>query len=104
MRESAITKRIIDYIHSIGGTAIKVHGSVYMHSGTPDIIACVRGRFVAIEVKQPGKHPTPAQVAYIEKIQRSGGIAFVAHSVEEVDDLLAPRRNINRLDTNTLLS
>lgn len=31
----------------------KMHGSVYMEAGIPDIVCCVEGRFIALEVKAP---------------------------------------------------
>ena len=43
------------------------------------------GRFVAIECKRPsGGRLSPAQKERIEDINRKGGVAFVAHSGEEV--------------------
>ena len=44
-----------------------------------------KGRFVAIECKRPsGGRLSPAQKERIEDINRKGGVAFVAHSGEEV--------------------
>ncbi len=45
---------------------------------------CRAGRFFAIEVKQPRKTPTPAQVAFIQTVILAGGVAFVAHSIADV--------------------
>ena len=43
------------------------------------------GRFVAIECKRPsGGRLSPAQKERIADIHRKGGVAFVAHSGEEV--------------------
>ena len=43
------------------------------------------GRFVAIECKRPsGGRLSPAQKERIADINRKGGVAFVAHSGEEV--------------------
>ena len=43
-----------------------------------------KGRFVAIECKRPvGGLLSPAQKERIADINRKGGVAFVAHSVEE---------------------
>ncbi len=42
------------------------------------------GRFLAIEVKQARKVPTPAQVAFIQTVVLAGGVAFVAHSIADV--------------------
>ncbi|MDO4681110.1 MAG: VRR-NUC domain-containing protein [Aerococcus sp.] len=54
-------------------------------AGTPDILACVDGRFVAIEVKRPkGGVVSPLQQHQMQKIKRAGGLAMVAHSVDQV--------------------
>lgn len=47
-----------------------------------DCYACIKGRFVVIETKAPGKMPTRAQSYEMERINKRGGIAFYADSVE----------------------
>jgi Holliday junction resolvase len=59
------------------------HGGPHMPVGTPDIIGCCEGRFFALEVKQPGKRPTPIQSLRLEAIAEAGGIAAVVHSSDE---------------------
>ncbi len=51
------------------------HG--YGRSGVPDIVACVRGRFIAIECKAGKNEPTALQQREIKSIQIAGGIAMV---------------------------
>jgi Holliday junction resolvase len=51
------------------------HG--YGRSGVPDIIACVNGRFLAIECKAGGNKPTALQIREIETIRIAGGVAVV---------------------------
>jgi hypothetical protein len=46
--------------------------------GVPDILACIRGKFVAIELKAETGRLAPIQKNTLEKIAMSGGIAFVA--------------------------
>ena len=53
------------------------HG--YGRSGVPDIIACVNGRFLAIECKAGGNKPTALQTREIENIRIAGGVAVVAN-------------------------
>lgn len=53
------------------------HG--YGRSGVPDIIACVNGRFLAIECKAGGNKPTALQVREIENIRLADGVAVVAN-------------------------
>ena len=56
--------------------------------GSPDIIGIHEGRFVAIEVKLPGKNPTKQQKAFLDTVRQMGGIAGVARSTEDSDRLL----------------
>lgn len=59
----------------------------YGRSGVPDIIACVKGKFVAIECKA-GKGTTTALQKYnIEKINTAGGLAIVINE-SNIDSLL----------------
>lgn len=45
--------------------------------GCPDILCCIEGKFVAIELKSKGKSPSKIQMLNIEKIRKNGGIAYV---------------------------
>lgn len=59
----------------------------YAIKGTSDILGIwPNGRLIAIEVKRPGNEngATVEQLAFIAKINRLGGLAFVATSVEKV--------------------
>jgi hypothetical protein len=53
-------------------------------AGFSDIIGIYGGRFLAIEVKVPGKQPTEAQQAFLDTVTAAGGVAFCAHSLDEV--------------------
>lgn len=87
--EKKIENQIKRYLDSIGAWHIKTHGSMFSKSGTPDIIACINGHFVAIEVKKPGGVVSELQKYHIEQIEESGGIAFVAYSLDETKQYLA---------------
>lgn len=89
--EKHIENQIKRYLDRIGVWYMKVHGSMYQKAGVPDIIACVNGKFVGIEVKRPGGIVSPLQQLNIDDINRCGGVAFVAYSVEDV------RREIEKL-------
>ena len=52
--------------------------------GSSDLIGWTSdGKFLAIEVKRPGKKTTQAQRDFIEAVRKAGGIAMVACSAEE---------------------
>lgn len=56
--------------------------------GVPLIFDKLVGRFICIEVKRPGQHATPEQQNFIDTIKKLGGLAGVAHSVEEAREIL----------------
>ncbi|MFA5161887.1 MAG: VRR-NUC domain-containing protein [Elusimicrobiales bacterium] len=57
-------------------------------SGIPDILLCVDGRFMAIELKVGNNQPTRIQKYVLAKIRASGGMATVCRSVEEARNFM----------------
>ena len=57
-------------------------------TGRPDIIACYRGKFLAIEVKDKDGKLTPLQTYNLDKINKSGGFAIMVKDIESVNNLL----------------
>lgn len=47
-------------------------------SGDPDYLLCVRGKFVAMELKRSGEEPRPLQKYKLDEIERTGGLSLVA--------------------------
>lgn len=58
---------------------MKFFANAYTKVGVPDILACVNGHFVGIEVKAPNGKPSKLQLYNIEEIKKSGGIAMVLY-------------------------
>jgi penicillin-binding protein-related factor A (putative recombinase) len=54
---------------------------------TLDYLICMRGYFLAIEAKAPGKKPTDRQKMIMEKIRSSGGVVFVIDGDEGLAQL-----------------
>ena len=54
-------------------------GAAYTKSGVPDIICCLDGHFVAIEVKAANGRPSELQLHTINEIRKAGGFAFVLY-------------------------
>lgn len=53
--------------------------------GSPDIVGFLAdGRFLGVECKLAGNEPTTEQVEWLTAIAEAGGVAIVAHSVEEL--------------------
>lgn len=55
------------------GWYTKIWGGGYQKSGIPDILCCILGQFVAIEVKAQNGRPSPLQKLNIQRIRDSGG-------------------------------
>jgi hypothetical protein len=52
-----------------------------------DFLCCVRGKFLAIETKAPGKKLTLRQTQTIDAIRTTGGVAVVVNDWRSTDDL-----------------
>lgn len=75
--ENKIKKWLSDngyyYIKTLGGS---------VPTGTPDIIACINGQFVGIEVKRPnGGVVSDIQKAKLKQIEHAEGIGIVANTL-----------------------
>lgn len=56
---------------------------------TPQMVGQQIGQFVAVEVKQPGKRPTAEQQQFMAMVRDFGGLAGVATSPEQAQEMLA---------------
>ena len=78
MRESQFQSRVLDFLRSQGIYFIKYWGGGHFtRAGVPDIIACVNGIFVAIELKTETGRVSKLQEYNLYKIRESGGIGLV---------------------------
>lgn len=82
--ETRIQRNIQRAVAGRGGYAIKIHGSPMMPNGTPDLLICYRGCFVAMEVKTPETQNdvSPAQRLRLSQIEAAGGGAYVVWTVD----------------------
>ena len=88
-KEQDIQETIMHYISSIGGLPVKFNNiGIYAKAGVADILACIKGRFVAIEVKKPGNTPSDLQENFINAVNSIGGFAFWADNLQDVKDKL----------------
>ena len=89
--EARITKKIREYLESAGAFVFKIHGSAAMMAGLPDLIACYKGCFLGVEVKQPGNKPTKRQIYVHSLIAAAGGVVITATSVDDVSSVIEGR-------------
>lgn len=48
-------------------------------TGDPDYLLCVRGKFVALELKAEGEEPRALQQYKLNQVEKAGGVALVAN-------------------------
>lgn len=93
MREKSYENKIKKFIESVGGWWVKFHGNAFTRDGVPDLLCCVNGKFLAIEVKGDGGEPSELQLHEIEEIKKAGGVALVSYpdDFEELKKLIIRR-------------
>lgn len=90
MRESEIQSKCTEYLR---GRGIYYKKIVLANSGgTPDIFACIGGKFVAFEIKSEKGKPTELQLYNQRKIRECGGHCYIVYSYkqfkETVDEII----------------
>lgn len=77
--EKLYENKIKKFLESEGAWFVKFFANRMTKEGIPDILACVNGYFVGIEVKAQNGRPSPLQMYHCEQIRKSGGFAFVVY-------------------------
>ena len=75
--EAKVKAKIHKALKDAGAYAVNYIGGMYAANGTPDILACLDGRFIGIEAKAGYNKPTSIQVLSLRKIDKAGGLALV---------------------------
>ncbi|HEY3789877.1 MAG TPA: VRR-NUC domain-containing protein [Urbifossiella sp.] len=100
-READIQRAIIAFLESRGAVVIRANSGLLPRAdggrmrclscssgSVSDVLACFQGRFLAVEVKRPGKVPSEGQAAFLAAVERSGGIGVVATGIEDAAAVL----------------
>lgn len=74
----------------------------YSKAGVPDIIGCINGRFIGIEVKASKGKPTMLQIRNIKQINDAGGYARIVYP-EQFEELKDDLQKIIRGDTDEFI-
>ena len=84
--EAKVQTSIINFLVYNGAWVVKTIATT--KNGTPDILACLDGQFIGIEVKKLGGKADPLQRVQLRKIRESGGLALTADNLNAVKDYL----------------
>ena len=93
VKEKWVKKKVVDHLKSLGVYYFFPVASGWMSSGVPDIICCVKGKFVAIECKAGKNKTTAIQDKNIDSIRKNEGVAMVINK----DNLEFMKMVINEL-------
>ena len=77
--EKNFENKIKRYLKDKGCYRVKYHGNYFSENGTPDILACVNGYFLGVEVKAQDGHPSELQLVKVNAIRKAGGFAYVVY-------------------------
>lgn len=77
--EKIFENKIKAFIKFKGGWYVKYFANKMTKKGIPDILACINGYFLAIEVKASKGKPSELQIYNCEKIREAGGFAYVVY-------------------------
>lgn len=79
-QEKNFENKIKGFLKEQGAWFIKYWaGSKFTKDGIPDILCCIDGHFVAIEVKAQNGTPSELQLYNIREIRKAGGFSFVLY-------------------------
>lgn len=90
MTEATLRGAIVTKLKAYSGFWVVTHADQYGTGGLPDIIGCVHGTFIGLEVKLPGKEHTltKRQAHRLGQITKAGGKAAMVTSVSQAFDFV----------------
>lgn len=89
MTEQQIQKKIINLLETkYNAYVVKVQTA--SKAGVPDLLACVEGKFIGIEVKrlESKNNVSKLQSYNLDKIEDAYGLSMVAWNTEMVEDFI----------------
>ena len=78
-QEKQFENRIKKFLKDNNCWYVKYFANAFTQSGIPDILACVNGHFVGIEVKAEKGKPSELQIYHQQKIRESGGLSYILY-------------------------
>ena len=98
--EKNFENKIKKYLDEQGCYYIKHFANAFTKVGVPDLLCCINGYFVGIEVKAPNGRPSELQLYNIKKIKESDGFGLVLYpdQFEDFKTLIKCLMDGNRIE------
>jgi Holliday junction resolvase len=86
LKEFVLESQIIEYLRRLGAVVFKTHDSRHRpaETGVPDIVACLDGVFIAVEVKAEGGRLSRAQEKIMAACREALGTVIIARNLDDV--------------------
>lgn len=76
--EKQFEKKVREFLKTLPNQwNFKVFGNAFQESGIPDIIGCINGRFIGLEIKSSRGKASDLQLYKIDLINKAGGYGTV---------------------------
>lgn len=86
--ERTLRERIKNFLNSIPDCMVTVrHQAGYGTKGDPDLVGCIRGRHIELEIKRPTNKPTPIQVKRMDAWKSVGAIVGCVCDIDQTRNL-----------------
>ena len=86
--EKKLQDNAISYLKGRGIYFLNLYGDGMSGKGKPDIIACIKGRFVAFELKVGSNDMQDDQRIHKIRIERSKGLHFSPYTLTEFIEIV----------------
>ena len=93
MTESDLQKEVIEYLKQNKIYYINIHGGGWTGKGTPDLILCFKGKFIAFELKVNSNTLSKAQQIRKMQIERAGGVVYTPQTFKEFKNIMVDIQN-----------
>lgn len=92
-REKKLQDKCIAYLKSKDIYHLNLYGDGFSGKGKPDLLACIRGKFVAFELKVGSNGMQDDQKIHKLRIERSGGLHYSPYTLEEFIEIVEDLNN-----------
>lgn len=91
--EKDLQNKCIAYLKSKGIYHLNLFGDGFSGKGKPDLIACIKGNFVAFELKVGANDMQDDQKIHKMRIERSSGLHYSPYTLDEFINIVETLNN-----------
>jgi len=94
VKESVVQKKLMEKLREEfkGSYIRKIHSTIYSHNGVPDVLACINGLFIAIEVKTDTGRVSKLQERELNLVDQAGGLALICRGLQGIGEVTSAIR------------